>query len=112
MFADSNVNYIIKGKEVIFKVSNTAQTVSQTNKSVRGTIIDEKGVPLPGVSIAVKGTSTGVIADINGYYIINANPGDVLVFSFVGFKTEEVTVTKKHRWMLYSKKMCMNWKRQ
>ncbi|RGS49578.1 hypothetical protein DWX88_21935 [Bacteroides xylanisolvens] len=95
LFADSNVNYIIKGKEVIFKVSNTAQTVSQTNKSVRGTIIDEKGVPLPGVSIAVKGTSTGVIADINGYYIINANPGDVLVFSFVGFKTEEVTVTKK-----------------
>lgn len=95
LFADSNVNYIIKGKEVIFKVSNTAQTVSQTSKSVRGTIIDEKGVPLPGVSIAVKGTSTGVIADINGYYIINANPGDVLVFSFVGFKTEEVTVTKK-----------------
>ena len=69
--------------------------VSPTDNSVRGTIIDEKGVPLPGVSVAIKGTSTGVISDINGYYIINAKAGDILVFSFVGFKSQEITVGKK-----------------
>ena len=69
--------------------------VSPIDNSVRGTIIDEKGVPLPGVSVAIKGTSTGVISDINGYYIINAKAGDILVFSFVGFKSQEITVGKK-----------------
>ena len=69
--------------------------VSPIDNSVRGTIIDEKGVPLPGVSVAIKGTSTGVISDINGYYIINAKAGDILVFSFVGFKSQEITVGKR-----------------
>lgn len=66
-----------------------------TDNSVRGTIIDEQGVPIPGVSVVIKGTSTGVISDINGYYIIDAKPGDVLVFSFIGFKSQEIVVDKK-----------------
>lgn len=62
--------------------------------TISGTVT-EKGSnePLPGVSIVVKGTSTGTTTDFEGYYQITANAGDVLVFSYIGFKTSELTVS-------------------
>lgn len=61
------------------------------NKTITGTVSDAAG-PLPGVNIIVKGTSNGTQTDFDGNYSINANTGDVVVFSFVGFKTTERTV--------------------
>lgn len=61
---------------------------------VTGTVIGaEDGLPIPGVSVVVKGTSTGTITDIDGKYALNANMGDVLVFSFIGMKSLEETVS-------------------
>ena len=49
--------------------------------------------PLPGVNILVKGTSNGTITDVNGDYSLNASSGnDVLIFSFVGFVTQEAAI--------------------
>ncbi len=62
-------------------------------QEVTGTVYDDQNQPLPGVSILLKGTSTGVITDFDGHYTIEANTGDTLVFSYVGFNTQEVTVT-------------------
>ena len=50
------------------------------------------GLPLPGVNVLVKGTSTGAQTDFDGKYSIKASSGDVLVFSFVGMKQVEATV--------------------
>lgn len=61
-------------------------------KTVTGTVTDGDGLPLPGVNIILKGTSTGVQTDFDGNYSIDASQGDVLVFSFVGLKTKEVSV--------------------
>ncbi|MEN7546299.1 TonB-dependent receptor [Rapidithrix thailandica] len=52
----------------------------------------EDQVPLPGVSIIVKGTSLGTITDVNGKYMLTVEEGDVLKFSYVGFQDQEVTV--------------------
>ncbi|RMZ51612.1 SusC/RagA family TonB-linked outer membrane protein [Flavobacteriaceae bacterium PRS1] len=60
---------------------------------VSGTVLDDASMPLPGVTIVVKGTTTGTATDFDGNYSISASNGDVLVFSFVGFETQEVTVT-------------------
>ena len=60
-------------------------------KTITGTVSDETG-PLPGVSIIIKGTTTGAETDFDGKYSIKANTGDVLVFSFVGMTTQEKTV--------------------
>lgn len=60
--------------------------------TITGTVTDEDGLPLPGVNIVIEGTSTGVQTDFDGNYSINANQGDVLVFSFVGLQTAEYTV--------------------
>ncbi len=59
---------------------------------VTGNVTDESGLPLPGVNIVVKGTSTGVQTDFDGNYSVNASQGDVLVFSFIGLVKTEMTV--------------------
>jgi TonB-linked SusC/RagA family outer membrane protein len=68
---------------------------SQQSVTVTGTVTaSEDGSTLPGVSVQVKGTSTGVLSNINGQYTISTAIGNTLVFSFVGFITQEVVVGK------------------
>lgn len=62
------------------------------DKTVSGTVTDQDGLPLPGASIVIKGTTVGVQTDFDGNYAIQASNGDILVFSFVGQKTEERNV--------------------
>ncbi|WP_406684680.1 TonB-dependent receptor [Seonamhaeicola sp. MEBiC1930] len=66
-------------------------STSWAQAEVSGVVTDGDNVPIPGVNILVKGTSNGVATDFDGNYKINANNGDVLVFSYVGYQTKEVT---------------------
>jgi TonB-linked SusC/RagA family outer membrane protein len=59
---------------------------------VTGRIVDEKGAGLPGVNVIVKGTSTGTQTNADGRYTIDAPDGATLVFSFIGYATQEVAV--------------------
>ena len=61
-------------------------------KSVSGTVSDNAGVPLPGATVQVVGTNTGVTTDFDGVYSIMASEGDVLSFSYTGFTALTVTV--------------------
>ena len=64
------------------------------DRTITGTVTDvDSGEPLPGVSIVLQGTSTGVITDLDGNYSINSSDGQVLVFSFVGYLNEEITIS-------------------
>ena len=65
---------------------------AQQEKTVTGTVTDQNAIPLPGVNILVKGTTTGTQSDFDGNYSITANNGDVLVFSYLGQRTTERTV--------------------
>ena len=60
-------------------------------QTVSGTVSDNQG-PLPGATVVVKGTATGTTADFDGNYSISASAGDVLVFSYVGYSAQEITV--------------------
>lgn len=61
--------------------------------TVQGVVSDDAGNPLPGVNILVKGTLTGTTSDTNGRYSISVPSGDaVLVFSFIGYTTQEIPV--------------------
>ena len=65
--------------------------------NLKGTVTDAVlGTPLPGVSVLVKGTMNAVSADFDGNYVINAKSTDVLVFSFVGYKTVQMPVGGKN----------------
>lgn len=62
-------------------------------KSINGTVIDATGEPLIGVNVSIKGTTVGTITDLDGKYVLQApNNNAVVVFSFIGYKTEEVVV--------------------
>ncbi len=61
-------------------------------RTITGTVTDDEGVPLIGASILVQGTSTGTITDFEGNYSISAGEGDVMVFSYTGYETKQVTV--------------------
>src|SRR6188768_1627768 len=64
--------------------------------AVSGTIVDESGDPVPGVNIIEKGTASGTASDAEGKYSINVADGSaILVFSFIGYKTEEVSVENR-----------------
>lgn len=76
---------------VMLLLSSIALTAQQ--RTITGIVSDESG-PLPGVTIVVKGTTIGTETDFDGKYSISATQGDVLVFSFVGMKTEMKTVGK------------------
>jgi TonB-dependent starch-binding outer membrane protein SusC len=59
---------------------------------VSGTVIDESGLPLPGATVIIQGTSTGTSTDFDGNYSINVSSGQVLVFSYVGYAGQNITV--------------------
>ena len=60
---------------------------------VKGTVKDAAtGEPLPGVSVVIKGTSVGVATDFDGKYELKAENGSVIVFSYIGYKDQEITV--------------------
>ncbi|MDF1559073.1 MAG: TonB-dependent receptor [Bacteroidales bacterium] len=58
--------------------------------NLKGTIVDEQNVPLPGVSVVIKNTFKGTMSDVDGSYTIAALPSDTLVFSMVGMITQEI----------------------
>lgn len=60
---------------------------SAQNKQFRGTVTDDNGQPLPGVTVYVQGTTNGTITDLDGDFRISAEPGSMLIFSFVGYET-------------------------
>lgn len=69
---------------------------SQNPQTISGRVTsstDPNG--LPGVNVVVKGTNRGVITDLNGRFVIEASPGAVLIFSFIGYRTQELAVTNQ-----------------
>ncbi|MDA8993707.1 carboxypeptidase-like regulatory domain-containing protein [Flavobacteriaceae bacterium] len=61
-------------------------------QTISGNVTDEDGVPLPGATVLVEGTSTGVSTDFDGNYTIEAAAGQTLIFSYVGYSSQNITV--------------------
>lgn len=61
-------------------------------QEVTGTVTDSSGMPLPGVNVVERGTDKGTITDFDGKFTINADPQGVLIFSYIGFETQEVSI--------------------
>lgn len=66
------------------------QVTFAQERTVSGIVSDNAGIPLPGVSVLIKGTKNGTQSDFDGKFSIKAKPSDVLIFSYVGMKTQEM----------------------
>ena len=74
---------------VLFLLSST---LAFAQNQVRGVVTDPAGEPLIGVNVLEKGTTNGTVTDIDGKYTVNVPKGKTLVFSFIGFVTQEIKV--------------------
>lgn len=94
---DSGFEYTIEQNTVVIKRKVAAKTANIQKITVKGKVVDKSETGLPGVTIVLKGTSVGVVTDMNGHYSITiplvGNP--VLVFSFIGMKKQEVAVNDR-----------------
>ncbi len=61
-------------------------------KPIKGTVVDATGEPLIGVNVSVKGTAIGIITDIDGKYTLEVPTNATLVFSYIGYRTQELSV--------------------
>lgn len=95
-----NLEYRVVDRQVIVfpieakaKSETASPTNSQQQKTISGKVVDDRGAPLPGVAVVVKGTTVGVVTDIDGNYSLQV-PADaqILTFSFIGMKSQEVTI--------------------
>ncbi|PIF05806.1 MAG: SusC/RagA family TonB-linked outer membrane protein [Draconibacterium sp.] len=92
--ANSNFTFeVSENNYIIVKKGKAPPVKQQQQRQVNGTVVDESGAPIPGVNILEKGTNNGVSTDFNGNYTIEiSGPDAVLVFSYIGYKREEIAV--------------------
>ena len=98
IFKQTGIEYKVMENNFIVLRERTRNELDllQQQKTITGKVTDSSGYPLPGVSVVVKGTSTGTITDFDGNYTLPNIPGDAtLVFSFVGMKLQEIAVEGK-----------------
>ncbi|MFD1616277.1 SusC/RagA family TonB-linked outer membrane protein [Gelatiniphilus marinus] len=66
--------------------------IQAQERTITGTVVDDAGIPLPGATIQIKGEAKGTTTDFDGNYSIQANVGNILVFSYVGYANQEVVI--------------------
>lgn len=89
---------LLSGKGYTYTFENEIIVVAPDEKKkelpvLKGSIADEKNLPLPGVTILVKGTQNGVTSDVNGNFTIKLQMNDTLIISFIGMKTQYIRYT-------------------
>ncbi len=93
LFDKNEINILIKDKYIVL---TPAVSVSQ-QKSISGKVTDQTGAPLPGVTVFLKGSTQGTITTTNGTFTLpNIPENAVVVFSFIGMKTQEIEVGTKN----------------
>ena len=95
LFEGTDVKYLILDRKIILSPDEISPS-NQSGKKVSGTIKDPNGQPVPGVSVFVKGSTTGTVTDVTGAYSLTDISSDaILRFSFVGMKSQEIQVGNK-----------------
>ncbi len=90
VFKSNSINRWLKKILFLFLIV-FASTLSAQNVAIKGTVTDANGEPLVGVNVVVKGTTVGAITDLDGAFSVNGKKGDVVVFTYIGMVTQEVT---------------------
>ena len=90
-FKQINHNIIVR-KEGVPDIPEAAVTIIQDDIVVRGTVVDRSEEPIPGVTVSVLGTTLGTATDVDGRFSLMVPEGAILVFSFIGYQSQRVTL--------------------
>src|SRR5690606_30240591 len=69
---------------------------AKVETTVTGTVVDKDGIPIPGVTVSVPGTTIGTATDLEGRYSLDVPEGATLVFSFIGFQTQSIAIGNRN----------------
>ncbi len=96
LFTNTNVEYVVYNQQIVLSPGEYIaglKNQAQQPRTITGTVTDQNGDPVIGASVVVKGTTLGTITDVQGNFSLANVPEDgVLVFSFVGMRTQEIPV--------------------
>lgn len=89
------LNFRFVGNTIVLSRKPSSLSILMPPPPVTGTILSSDGTPLEGASIKIKGSSIGTASDAGGRFSIEANPGQVLVITYTGYRDKEITVTDR-----------------
>jgi len=95
---DTNLTYEVIDKVVVVKQKPyvAPKSEQQEKKEIKGKVTDRDGIPLPGVSVVIKGTNVGVATNVDGEYVLEMEKNNaILIFSFVGMLPQEVVYNEQ-----------------
>lgn len=92
----NNLTYTVKDNNIIISKKQSISSSQEKKITIKGRVVDFEKEPLSGVDILIKGTTIGTTTNVNGEYSINVNSRSaILIFRFLGMKTEEVPVKNR-----------------
>ncbi len=88
LFTNTNISYILDQNQIVLN----RKMNSESNNQIKGIVRDKTGLPIPGVSISIQGRQIGTVTDSEGRFTITVEDNDILLFSMLGYKSQNVTV--------------------
>ena len=97
LLGDTDIKYTLKDRQILLVNKESKDALELQQKLITGKVIDETGSPMIGVTVLVKGTTIGTVTDMNGNYSITGDipNNSILVYSFVGYKSQEIAIAGK-----------------
>ena len=97
VFSQLPITYSFKGNQIVLtkrsaSINNTNPNTTSQVATITGVVTDNNDVPLPGVTVLKRGSYKGVTTDFDGVYSIEASEGDIIVFRYIGFVTQQFTI--------------------
>lgn len=90
---DKRKKMILKFRFILFiTICFLGASSSFAQQVLNGTILDESGIPVPGVNVLVEGTKNGAVSDFDGLFSLQVNPEDIIIVSYLGYNTQKITV--------------------
>ena len=99
VFTQTDISYAMEGNNIMLMRKNTSVT-QQSNRRITGVVKDAIGEPIIGANIVEKGTTNGIITDINGNFSLMVSENAILQISYIGYQTQEIPTKGRRTYKL------------
>lgn len=102
-----NITYEISGKRIILQKKNQ-ERISEDKRVITGTVTDERGEPIIGANVVEKGTTNGIITNIDGEFSLSVKENATLLISYIGYSNQEVRIQEQSSYQIVLKEDLQN----
>ncbi len=95
-FENNEIKYEFENDYIILSKRSVYNIPQQSRKNVTGKVVDQEGEPIIGANIVIKGSTTGVVTDVDGKFSLTVSEQDRLLISYIGYVPVEITIGNKN----------------